>query len=95
MPDELSYLYEKFHTAVRAMASSASPIQKRLWLAHTSICKLRPEDFEDPQMRAAFEEISTALVPVTLAEMTDGEAERIADLIVDLFLDIAQSRVAQ
>jgi hypothetical protein len=96
MDHRLGYAREKLGVAVDALATSAKPIQDRLHLAYMSFHPLQERDFADPEMRASYAEIMRSLTIVkdgpesegyvrnTLNVMSDEEAERVAELIVEL-----------
>jgi hypothetical protein len=89
------YAYEKFSTAVAYMATSPAPIQDRILLAYGSFHPVTSSDFaSDPDLRSAFDEIMGLLradksdpvqgyVPITVRGMSEEEAAKVADLIVD------------
>lgn len=101
---DLHYIHEKLMIAVESMATSAAPLQDRLYSAYMSFHTLNARDFDDPEMRAQWEDIDASLTRVkdgppsegyvknTLARMPDEEAERIADIIYSLFLAVARAR---
>jgi hypothetical protein len=99
-----SYEREKLGNAVNALATSAAPIQKRLeyaWLAmHTMI----NHGFTDPERQAEFAEINERLrpdksdphagdVPTTCARLSEDEATKIAQAIVDLNTRLHHDRI--
>jgi hypothetical protein len=101
--DPLDYAWEKLSNALRALAGSA-PLQVRLQYAYQSFHTLMAHDFEQyPELRNQLGEISARLnvvrdpekgsVQATLDQMDDAEAEAIAEMIVDLALEIAFKRL--
>ena len=93
-------LYEKFMVAVDVLATSPASLQKRLEGAYRSFIDIEPEDFDDDEMQATFEQIRSRLTRVqqgqidaiaaTCRQMSDQEAAEIADFIFSLFLRIAE-----
>ena len=93
-------LYEKFMVAVDVLATSPASIQKRLEGAYRSFIDIEPEDFDDDEMQATFEQIRSRLTRVqqgqidaiaaTCRQMSDQEAAEVADFIFSLFLRIAE-----
>ena len=93
-------LYEKFMVAVDMLATSPASLQKRLEGAYGSFIDIEPEDFDDDEMQATFEQIRSRLTRVqqgqidaiaaTCRQMSDQEAAEVADFIFSLFLRIAE-----
>ena len=93
-------LYEKFMVAVDVLATSPASLQKRLEGAYRSFIDIEPEDFDDDEMQATFEQIRSRLTRVqqrqidaiaaTCRQMSDPEAAEVADFIFSLFLRIAE-----
>ena len=93
-------LYENFMVAVDVLATSPASLQKRLEGAYRSFIDIEPEDFDDDEMQATFEEIRSRLTRVqqgqidaiaaTCRQMSDQEAAEVADFIFSLFLRIAE-----
>ena len=93
-------LYEKFMVAVDVLATSPASLQKRLEGAYRSFIDIEPEDFDDDEMQATFEQIRSRLTRVqqgqidaiaaTCRQMSDQEAAEVADFIFSLFLRIAK-----
>ena len=93
-------LYEKFMVAVDVLATSPASLQKRLEGAYRSFIDIEPEDFDDDEMQATFEQIRSRLtrvqqgqidaVSATCRQMSDQEAAEVADFIFSLFLRIAE-----
>jgi hypothetical protein len=93
-------LYEKFMVAVDVLATSPASLQKRLEGAYRSFIDIEPEDFDDDEMQATFEQIRSRLTRVqqgqidaiaaTCRQMSDQEAAEVADFIFSLFLRIAE-----
>ena len=93
-------LYEKFMVAVDVLATSPASIQKQLEGAYRSFIDIEPEDFDDDEMQATFEQIRSRLTRVqqgqidaiaaTCRQMSDQEAAEVADFIFSLFLRIAE-----
>ena len=93
-------LYEKFMVAVDVLATSPASLQKRLEGAYRSFIDIEPEDFDDDEMQATFEQIRSRLTRVqqgqidaiaaTCRQMSDQEASEVADFIFSLFLRIAE-----
>jgi hypothetical protein len=91
--DELCYVDEKFTDAVRQLAISSGPMKERLEAAFLAIHTVRANDFDDPQMRAAYQSILERLtingtVVATTAQMDANEGEDVANGIFELFLAI-------
>ena len=92
-----AYAKEKFSSAIRAMATSAESIQDRLYYAFTIFIPVREDDFKDPEVRTAFEQIhdkltsikedprEEGLVRVTTRQMSDAEASSLAQEICDFY----------
>jgi hypothetical protein len=89
------YVKHKLHEAVEALAASASPIQRRLFNAGLILHTSNPEDFTHPGDGQRFAAIISALnareasgdegtLEATTSQLTDAEAERIAEQIVEL-----------
>jgi len=93
-------LYENFMVAVDVLATSPASLQKRLEGAYRSFIDIEPEDFDDDEMQATFEQIRSRLTRVqhgqidaiaaTCRQMSDQEAAEVADFIFSLFLRIAE-----
>ena len=93
-------LYEKFMVAVDVLATSPASLQKQLEGAYRSFIDIEPEDFDDDEMQATFEQIRSRLTRVqqgqidaiaaTCRQMSDQEAAEVADFIFSLFLRIAE-----
>ena len=54
-------LYEKFMVAVDVLATSPASLQKQLEGAYRSFIDIEPEDFDDDEMQATFEQIRSRL----------------------------------
>jgi hypothetical protein len=99
MSRDLSYPYEKFVVAIYCLAGKAS-LQRRLEDVYMScLIRLKPEDFEDQDMRSHFEGIMEHLTgdgPVrdTVMAMSDDKAESLAEQIIGLFFRIARAHLA-
>jgi hypothetical protein len=99
---KLTDLYERFMVAVDVLATSPAPLQKRLEGAYRSFIDIEPNDFDNEEMQATFEQIRSRLTRVqhgqidsiaaTCRQMSDQEAAEIADFIFGLFLRIAEKR---
>ena len=96
----LGYISEKLTTAVNGMATSASPIQKRL--EYAAICCItishgeHDKSFPDPELaqrwRAWWASITTqeasgdeGTIKATLKTMTDHEAEKVAEELFSIY----------
>lgn len=101
-----TYEREKLGNAVRVLATSTAPIQKRLEHAWTAMHTLIAHGFVDKDRAAEFAEINARLtadksdedaghVPTTCARLSDDEAREIADAIVDLDARLNQARIWQ
>ncbi|MCA6110467.1 hypothetical protein [Bradyrhizobium cenepequi] len=104
---DLNYVLEKFSTAIYSLAGNG-PMQERLHSAYLSFHPVRISDFDDdPEMQADYREIMDRLtaraeghpgegkVPSTLRQMSDDEANQIADLIIDFCFSVARARIEQ
>jgi hypothetical protein len=89
------YVREKLVQAVDALATSARPLQKRLFSAAIALSTLQAEDFVDDESRVAFGAIKEMLVrqeqvaeeghyQATIDAMNDERAEALAQQIFDL-----------
>lgn len=97
---KLAYPYEKFSSALEALATSSATLQRRLEVAYLTFNPVKEDDFDDDEMRSAYREIMESLtkikdpgrgyVPATLAQMNDEEAEAVAEKIYDLFFEISR-----
>jgi len=97
---KLTDLYERFMVAVDVLATSPAPLQKRLEGAYRSFIDIEPNDFDNEEMQATFEQIRSRLTRVqhgqidsiaaTCRQMSDQEAAEIADFIFSLFPRIAE-----
>jgi hypothetical protein len=88
--------HERLLNAIEALAASSEPIHRRVELAGLSLLPLQANDFSDPANGERLEEILRALTRVsdptgedgdmklTAFSMSDVEATRVAQLIVDL-----------
>ncbi len=104
MKRDLSYPFEKFMVAVDALATSPERLQDRLHSAFMTFHTIRVEDFDDPDMQSALNEIMDRLtkvrdaekgyVPATVEQMSDEDAKDVAELIFGLFMDIARVELA-
>jgi len=93
---------EHFFAAVRALATSSDSIQSRLLEATTSISLVIIDEFDnDTELRIKFarildhigpdrDDIERVAVEIT-AYMTEREAEKVADLIVDFFDELVEA----
>lgn len=94
----VSYALEKFGSAVNVMATSAASIQQRLLMAYNAFHPATTDDFPTEDMKIKHKQLMTALtsvkdsvlgyVPATVAQMTDGDAETVAELIYELAYDL-------
>jgi hypothetical protein len=87
---------ERLLNAVEALAASSEPIHRRLEAAGISLLPLQASDFTEPANGDLLEEILTALTGVadptgehgdmalTAFSMSDGEAVRVAQMIIEL-----------
>ena len=100
---DLAYAWEKYSTAIHSLTGEGS-LQDRLHGAFTSFHALRPQDFNDPELREQCQKIWDRLtvvksdpikghVPATLEQMSDGEARQVRDLILDMTFMIARARL--
>jgi hypothetical protein len=98
IPDGLNYANEKFGSAVYDMARSDAPMRERLHAAYMNFHPVGCFDLPE-RLRSQFTAIMTRLTAVpsfgdegwltrTLLTISDQECRRIAQLIVDLALDI-------
>ena len=103
MDHRLHYAREKFGIALNSLATSANSLQARLQSAYMSFHPIREDDFANSEMRATYAEIIARLTAVkdgpetngylrnTLDQMSDAEAEGIAELIYNLSMEIIDS----
>lgn len=104
---DLSYVWEKFSIAIYSLAGHG-PMQERLHSAYLSFHPVRTSDFDDdPEMQADYREIMDRFtaraeghpgegkVPSTLRQMSDDEADELANLIVDFCFSVARARLEQ
>jgi hypothetical protein len=87
---------ERLLNAVEALAASSEPIHRRLEVAGITLLPLQASDFTDPDDGELLEDILGALtgvgdptgehgdLAVTTFSMSDAEAVRVAQMIVDL-----------
>ncbi|ALB43192.1 hypothetical protein AA650_24525 [Anabaena sp. WA102] len=91
----LRYTRQKLYSAVRTLASSNESIQDRLYFASSDLMTLhQPDDFPE-ELREEFNEIHQKLThegsfEATTTKMSEEEARKIAEKIVDLYDEIAQ-----
>jgi hypothetical protein len=90
------YCYWKFREAVRLLATGEEPLRKRIMFALVSFVALQERDMPEA-MKAPFLELRAQTTwkvdgdpeagswENTLAEMSDDDAEKVAELIVKLF----------
>ncbi|WP_457939314.1 hypothetical protein [Mesorhizobium sp. 10J20-29] len=99
MDEKYISIREQFFTAIRALATSADPIQTRLISAMGSLLEVTIDEFEgDRELKIKFARILDLLAidaddmetvaEETAAHMTDFEAEKIADLICDFYCEL-------
>ncbi|EJC84227.1 hypothetical protein Rleg4DRAFT_6030 [Rhizobium leguminosarum bv. trifolii WSM2297] len=103
MDDKYAAPREQFFAAVRALATSSDSIQARLLEATTSISSVTLDQFDgDLELRIKLarilddigpdrDDIERIAVEIT-PYMTEDEAERVADLIVDFFDELVEAR---
>ncbi|OPH82380.1 hypothetical protein [Nitrobacter vulgaris] len=104
---DLSYVWEKFSTAVYSLAGNGR-MQDRLWSAYSSFHPIQVSDFDnDPEMQSNFREIMNRLtakaeghagegkVPSTLRQMSDDEAVELSKSIIEFCFDVARARLDQ
>lgn len=102
---DLGYVWEKFTTAVYSLAGHG-PMQERLKSAYRSFHPIKVSDFDDdPELQADYREIIDRLtakdegspgegrVPSTLRQMSDEDADRLAELIIDFCFSVARARI--
>jgi hypothetical protein len=102
---DLDYVWEKFSTAIYALAGHG-PMQERLKSAYLSFHAVMVSDFDnDPEMQTDYREIVDRLsarkegfpgegtMPSTLRQMSNEEADRIAELIIDFCFSVARARI--
>lgn len=97
---------EHFFAAIRALATSSDSIQSRLLEATTSISLVTIDEFDgDTELRIKFarildhigpdrDDIERVAVEIT-PYMTEHEAEKVADLIVDFFDELVEAGLRQ
>ena len=92
------YEYWKFHQAVKGLAAGTEPLRKRIEYAHLTFLAVREDDlsghvlelYTDMMDRLTrVEDGDQGSVVATLNVMTDQEAEKVAELIFDIFVAIA------
>jgi hypothetical protein len=101
---ELDYPSEKFCAAIYALAGNV-PLRERILAAYMSFHTIGPEHFKNhPELLNDYEEIMADLtakkegfsgegaVPATLRQMTDEEAARTAEQIIDFCFSIERAR---
>jgi SMC interacting uncharacterized protein involved in chromosome segregation len=93
---------EHFFAAIRALATSSDSIQARLLEATTSISSVTIDEFDgDTELRIKLarildhigpdrDDIERVAVEIT-PYMTEREAEKVADLIVDFFDELVEA----
>lgn len=92
---KVSGVAERVWKAVDALATSASPIQARLENAGITLIPLEASEFPDEETRQKFTEIKQSLtareakagegaIAATTSQLTDAEAEEIAQAIFRL-----------
>lgn len=95
-----SYPFEKFMTAVDALATSNRDLRDRVLSAFLSFHTLGDKDFEDPDVKSAYKAIIEKLTQVqdpdkgavaaTLEQMSEEEVCSVADMIFEFFLTIVR-----
>jgi hypothetical protein len=96
MPFQYGYTSEKFHQAVLALASSSESIQERLGSACSYyLSRLKSEDIPD-EFKDDFKQIQELQITerpngsMIAVNLSDEEADRIAEKIVLIYDDLAQ-----
>ena len=90
---------EHLFAAIRALATSADPLQTRLIAATEHILEITIDEFDgDAELKIKFARILDLLAVdqdeleakavETVAHMTDFESGKVADLICDLYADL-------
>ncbi len=85
------YTLEKMAAGLDLLTTGLGPLRERLeGLYPTTIMRLKPEDFQDPEERALFERCRAALIglgPVaqTTAAMDDVTARQTAEAFLELY----------
>lgn len=105
MPDPDAYIGQKLEAAIRTLATSAAPLQRRLLTAWAGALGDVPADyFSNRRERGLFEQIrsdvnklsaseETGSAPLTLDAMRDDDAESVAEMIVEL-REVVELRLA-
>lgn len=101
-----SYTREKLRIALQFLVR-AGPLRKRLRLAFYSLHTLTPNDFPVEDARARLDELvcmltsgepkfpDESVVYVSTRDMTNAQAQRAANLIVELMCDLTRDCEAQ
>jgi hypothetical protein len=86
------YVWEKFYSAVRALASGDVPLRERLEWAWDQLQRLDVEDFPEGQNRARFKEVHEQLSHMGggSESLSDEDADIVAETIVSLYDDVAR-----
>ena len=102
--DHLGYAWEKFQSAIFALAGDGRT-QSRILSASRSFHVLQLKDFANyPELHDQYREITDRLtvvrtdpdkgyVPSTLESMSDDEAGEVATLIIEMAFGIARARL--
>jgi len=102
---DLNYVWEKFSTAIYSLAGNG-PMLERLRSAYLSFHPVQIADFNDDlELQADYREIMDRLtaraegypgegkVPSTLRQMSDDEANELANLIISFCFSVARARL--
>ena len=86
----------KFCEAIEMLATSSRSLQDRLHAAQQSISSVRPEDLPNDELGSAYADFISAIAPMSdastgavadrLLELTDEEAEDVADKLFSIYL---------
>lgn len=99
MDEKYANAREHFFLALRSLAASADPLDKRLIAATSNIVQITIDEFDgDVEMKVRFAKILDLLASdqddletvalETAAYMSEPEAIRIAELVCDFFYDL-------
>lgn len=105
----IDYASEKLTAAVMSLATSASPIQKRLWNAAMACHTLSnpahgDQDFSSHELRDRFHKWWAAMtarepsgeegsLEATIRQLSDEEAERLAEDLFEIYVEVEAAYV--
>lgn len=99
MDEKYANAREHFYLALRSLAASAEPLEKRLISATSNIVQITIDEFDgDLEMKVRFAKILDLLASdqddletvalETAAHMSEAEAVKVAALVCDFFYDL-------